>query len=34
MMEIHLYAKNKSDAPVQRVIQKHVTSRSNVTKAS
>ncbi len=33
--EIHLFAKNKSDAPPMRfVVQKYVTSRSNVREVS
>ncbi len=33
-MVSHLFAKNKSDAQVRLAVQNHVTSRSNVRKAS
>ena len=33
-MEIHLFEKNKSDAPVHLGVQKYATSRSNVMNAS
>ncbi len=34
VMEIHLFAKNKGDAPVRLTVQKHATSRSNMTSES
>ena len=34
VMEIHLFAKNKYDAPLPLMVQMNLTSRSNVTKVS
>ncbi len=34
IMEIHLFAKNKIDAPVRLAVQKYATSRSNVMTVS